>query len=233
MIRGLTNEEKVKVIRPIMGYEKLDHNMPIIKRVREEDVDFENMIPIGIQNLSTKYNNRKKFALMFNYDKILDRLWENPFKYIPKLQTAMVVATPDYSVYPVMNMIEIEHNIYKNRWLGNLWQAHNILVLPTLTWGDEDTYDVCFRGVEEGSIVVISTLGCEENEAVFLNGFKEMKKRIKPSLIIVYGNMIEGMTGRFINIKYDEAFNSNKKTTRFKQLELFKKSIIFEVKDVI
>ena len=233
MNKGLTDEEKFKVIRPILGYKKLDHNMPIVRRVSEEQLDFEKMVPMGIQNLSTKYNNENKLVLTFNYDRILERMWRDPFKYIPKLQTAMAVATPDFSVYSNMNPIEIEHNVYKNRWLGNLWQHYNIMTLPTLTWGDEYTYDICFRGVEKNSIVVISTLGCEDHEEVFLNGFNEMKKRINPPLIVVFGKMIEGMTGRFINIQYEEAFNKNKKTNNYKQLELFHEPVIFEVKDVI
>ena len=60
-----------------------------------------------------------------------------------------------------------------------------------------------------------------------------MKKRINPPLIVVFGKMIEGMTGRFINIQYEEAFNKNKKTNNYKQLELFHEPVIFEVKDVI
>lgn len=50
-----------------------------------------------------------------------------------------------------------------------------------------------------------------------MQGFNEMKRRINPPLIIVYGDMIDGMTGRFVNIKYKEAFNSNK-TCFYKQL---------------
>lgn len=58
-----------------------------------------------------------------------------------------------------------------------------------------------------------------------------MKNRISPPLIIVYGNMLDGMTGRFINIKYTEAFN--KKKQEYEQLSLFKESNIFERRDVI
>ena len=66
---------------------------------------------------------------------------------------------------------------------------------------------------------------------VFLEGFNEMKKRIEPPLIIVYGDMIFGMTGRFVNIKYKDAFNNKNK--EFKQLCLWKESNIFERKDVL
>lgn len=43
-------------------------------------------------------------------------------------------------------------------------------------------------------------------------------------MIIVYGDMISGMTGRFVNIKYKDAFNNKNK--EFKQLCLWKESNI-------
>ena len=69
------------------------------------------------------------------------------------------------------------------------------------------------------------------NQKVFLKGFNEMKKRIEPPLIIVYGDMISGMTRRFVNIKYKDAFNNKNK--EFKQLCLWKESNIIERKDVL
>jgi hypothetical protein len=52
-------------------------------------------------------------------------------------------------------------------------------------------YDICFSGVEEGCIVAINSYGSAENKEVFLNGFVEMKKRIKPSKIICVGRKIK------------------------------------------
>ena len=144
----------------------------------------------------------------------------------------MAVGTPDFSIYPNMNPIEIEHNVYMGRWLGCLWQTYGCVVLPVISWWGKDTYDICFRGIEYESIVIVSTIGCTNHTDIFLCGFKEMKKRINPPLIIVYGEMIEGMTGRFVNIKYKDAFNSNKKGM-YKQLSLFKEADIFEIKEAI
>ena len=48
------------------------------------------------------------------------------------------------------------------------------------------TFDYCFDGVEEGSIVAISTLGCKKAKRNFLVGYEEMKKRIRPIAIICF-----------------------------------------------
>lgn len=232
MIHGLSEEEKFKVIRPLWGDHVLDeYDMPIIHKTLEADLDIENMQPIGIKNITTRQDNSKKLVLPFNYDKDLLRYWNEPLKYVPKFQSVMAVGTPDFSVYPTMNMNEIRHNIYMNRWLGCLWQNYGCTVLPVISWWGEDTYDINFSSIEKGSIVIISTIGCTENPEIFLDGFNEMKKRISPPLIIVYGNMIDGMSGRFVNIKYTDAFN--KKTETYEQLSFITKSNIFERKDVL
>lgn len=217
MIHGLSEEEKFKVIRPMLGDHMLgDYGMPIIHKTDEEMLDIENMKPVGIKNLTTKQDNSKKIVLPFTYDKDLLKYWTDPMKYIPRFQTVMAVGTPDYSIYPTMNINEVRHNVYMNRWLGCLWQTYKCVVLPVISWWAEDTYDICFSGIEKNSIVIVSTIGCMNNQIVFLKGFNEMKKRIEPPLIIVYGDMISGMTGRFVNIKYKDAFNNKNK--EFKQL---------------
>lgn len=125
MIHGLSEEEKFKVIRPMLGEHMLgDYGMPIIHKTDEEMLDIENMEPVGIKNLTTKQDNSKKIVLPFTYDKDLLKYWTDPMKYIPRFQTVMAVGTPDYSIYPTMNINEVRHNVYMNRWLGCLWQTY-------------------------------------------------------------------------------------------------------------
>lgn len=130
------------------------------------------------------------------------RLWNNPLKYVSKYQTAAFVTTPEFSVYPN----ELRHNVFKGRRIGKTRQNYGCKVIPVIPWATPDTYDLCFSGIEEGLLIIIFTTGCRKNNEMFLNGFNEVKKRIKPELIIVYGNMIKGMTGRFINYKYKDVF---------------------------
>lgn len=90
-------------------------------------------------NISDTDRTNDKLVLPFNYDKNLNKFWNDPMKYIPRFQSAMAVGTPDYSVYPSMNPIEIEHNVYMGRWLGCLWQTYGCTVLPGVSWWGEDT----------------------------------------------------------------------------------------------
>lgn len=221
----LSEYDRYKVLRPIIGQEKQSiYKMPTIKKEDYSKIDLDQLKIIDASKINDQCKNT--LALMFNYDKILEKYWNNPLKYLAKFQLCGAVSTPDFSVYPRMSMFDVMHNVYKNRWLGVTWQNAGNTIIPSVAWGEEHTYDVCFSGIEEGCIVVISTLGCQNKKKEFLEGFFEMKKRIKPPLIIVYGNMIEGMTGRFINYKYEDIF-----VTQKRKKDNVKLSKIFEIKE--
>ena len=68
--------------------------------------------------------------------------------------------------------------------------------------------------VSKNTPVILSTLGCKDNADAFLSGFKELKSRIDPPIIIVFGDMIEGMTGTFIHFRYCDAFASKNRQLR-------------------
>lgn len=108
-----------------------------------------------------------------------------------------------------------------------MWQEKGFKVIPTIQWALEDTYDMCFSGVEKGSVVIISTLGCSSNYEVFLKGFNKMKEVIEPSIIIVFGKMLEGMTGTFLHFDYKDSFLYKQKS--FKQLSLFPIDSVFKI----
>lgn len=228
MIHGLSEEEKFKVIRPVIGGCEYDeYCIPVIQKTSVNKIDWNNLKVTGYQNASAKTHNRDTLLLMFNYDKRLLGLWNNPLKKIGLFQSYAAVATPDFSIYQTMNINDIRHNVYMSRWLGRTWQNYGCVVLPTVGWALPDTYDLCFGNIERNSVVIISTIGCQENPDVFLSGFDEMMKRINPPLVVVYGDMIPGMKGTFINFQYSDSFSSS-----YEQLKLSEMSPIFTIKEV-
>ncbi len=231
MNKGITEYEKFKVLRPLTEDIMLNEfDMPIMKKVELTSLDFEKAIPTNLQNLTGKSENRNKLVFPFNHDKDLKRYWDDPLKYIPLFQNVMGIGTPDYSLYSNMNVNEIRHNVFKNRWLGCTWKSYGVNAIPTIGWALPDTYDICFGGVEQNSVVMISTVGCKLNADIFLKGYKEMKNRLQPSLIIVYGDMIPGMTGTFVNYKMIDCFNQTNKSV--KQETLFDISPVFKLEEV-
>lgn len=230
MYRNLAMKEKITLLRPVNVIRKKDkYNIPIMNKVTESMLDIDNLKAMNIQNLRLNHNNSQHIVFMFREDKYLKRYWEDPLKYIPRLQSAACVTTPDFSVDPKMDDEEYRHEIYKARWLGCFWQDAGICCLPTAMWTTEEKYDLCFSSIPYGSIVVVSTLGAGSNATEFLNGYNELMRRIQPPLVIVYGDMIAGMYGKFINFKYKDCFEKN--TMQCEQLKLpFSHSPIFIIR---
>lgn len=227
MINGLSEYEKFKVIRPIIGDCQYDeYGMPIIKKTKLNAIDWNKVKIVGIQNATTRTIDPLSIIVMFNYDFKLASLWNAPLKKVGMFQGFAAVCSPDFSIYSNMNINEIRHNIYMSRWLGVTWQNYGCVVLPTVGWAKPNTYDLSFSGLEYESIVVISTIGCHENVQDFLAGFNELRKRINPPLILVFGDMIEGMAGTFINFRYQDSFAPDNK---YEQLQFDDISKIFTV----
>ena len=166
--------------------------------------------------------------MSFISDERLARYWNAPLKYIPVLQSAYAVATPDFSIHEQMGFPEYLHSIYRNRWLGCLWQDYGILAIPAVGWTTSEWDDLSFSGVERGSVVVISTLGSKRDIGYFMRGYNEMIRRLAPPLIIVFGDMLPEMTGRFINFRYEDSFQ--RKRTDCIQTVLFDIPSVFELR---
>ena len=227
MNKGLTDDEKLNLNRPNFGpVTDDDFKMPII---RKTDIvfDWDSINITGYKNINAKNVSSNVVALTFNYDRDLMRLWNNPLKFIPLFKQCAAVVSPDFSVSPGMNKYEFEHNVFMSRWLGNLWQSYGCTVIPSIPWATPSTYDLCLSGIEVGSVIAISTLGAQNNKKVFLEGYNNARKRIMPPLTLVYGDMIEGMYGKFVNYSYRDAFN-----IKCEQLRIPGYSRVFEIKEV-
>lgn len=232
MNKGLSEYDYYKVIRPLYGEFKLDKNyIPVMNTINVDDINFKSAIPTNLSNLSSKGNNKSRIVFPFNSDRILEKYWNDPLKYIPLLKTTMLIGTPDFSLYENMNPNLIQANVFRNRWIGCMWQSYGINAIPTIGWIKPDTYDICFSGVEKGSVVMVSTIGCNNRKAIFIEGYNEMMKRLKPSLVIVYGKIIQGMYGTFVNYQMEECFNDSLKNVNIVQEELFEMSRIFSIKE--
>ena len=86
------------------------------------------------------------------------------------------------------------YNTFRNRWVGAYLTNKGIRVIPTISWGLENTFDFCFNGIEKGSTVAVSTyMACAhgnraDQKDFFMAGYNEMLKRIEPETIICWPN---------------------------------------------
>ena len=127
---------------------------------------------------------------MFLDDMKLECIWNNPNRYIQKLKNYQCVFTPDFSLLLDMYEPVIEWNSYRSKHIGVLMQKNDIKVIPTISWAGRNTYDACFDGHPRNSVIVVSSLGVMKKKLslpFFMEGFREMLRRLSPSTIIFYG----------------------------------------------
>ena len=132
------------------------------------------------------------------------RVWSNIDTYIPMFQEFDYALTPDFSLYlDYPKAIQI-YNHYRKHWVGAYMQMMGCKVIPTIAWSDKESFELCFDGEPEGATVAVSSVGCmknKESKHLFIDGYKEMVKRLQPETIIFYGQILEECMGNIVRVK--------------------------------
>lgn len=118
-------------------------------------------------------------------------LWWDTGRHRKIMSEYAGVLSPDYSVYVDAGRIPQMWNIYRSRLVGCQLQAWGLEVIPTVSWGDEKSFDFCFDGLPVQSILAVSTVGVMRDaraRLLFEIGFQEMCRRKSPELVVVYGS---------------------------------------------
>ena len=93
------------------------------------------------------------------------------------------VTSSDFSMYLEMPYALQIYNTFRNRWCGAFFAEKGLKVIPTVNWSDEKSFDFCFKGIEKGSIVAVSTYMFHEHnnhsdqKDVFMKGYNRMLER--------------------------------------------------------
>lgn len=162
--------------------------MPIIEN--------NNYIPNKIIGFNyAKTSKDKNTGIHFYLDDYqFERIWNSPQNYVEILSEYQCVLSPDFSLYMDMPMPMKIWNVYRSRQIGNYYQSQGINVIPTLSWGEEETFKFAFKGIPKKSVVSISTMGVKRNEdalQIWKKGMDAMIKEIEPKTILVYGGKID------------------------------------------
>ncbi len=142
------------------------------------------------QRIRTEKNTGQGAVHTFLDDHRFEHIWNRPIDTLSVVKTIGGALSPDFSIYIDYPKAVQIWNIYRSRWMGAFWQTQGVKVIPTISWADEESFEFCFLGVPENSIVAISTVGVIRNKKahpLFKAGFLEMMKIIKPSLVLCYG----------------------------------------------
>lgn len=133
------------------------------------------------------------------------RVWNSPCKYINVLRKFSAVLMPDFSTYLDFPVIIQKYNKYRNHWLAAFWQSRGINVVPQIEWGAKESFNWCFKGYPQNSIVAVSNVGImnnQKNKQLFREGYHEMCDRLTPKKILLFGHVYENYEGEIEYIPY-------------------------------
>lgn len=162
-------------------------------------------------NAAVTANSKSGKGIHFFIDDYrFNRIWTTPDKYIDLLKQYQCVMSPDFSTYTDFPMAIQIYNHYRKHWLAAYWQEHDIKVIPTISWGTEESFEWCFDGEPTHSIVAVSSVGTQrskESKELFINGYREMVEVLSPETIIFYGEIPEECKGNIVRIRsFQEKF---------------------------
>ena len=161
--------------------------MPIIRR--------DTYVPEDLIGFNYAITNKEKNVGVHFYvdDYQFERVWNYPDKYIETLAAYECILSPDFSLYMDMPMPMKIWNVYRSRQIGAYYQSSGMRVIPTLSWAEEETFQFCFKGIEHGSVVSVSTVGVKNDKtavAIWSEGMAEAIRQTKPAMILEYGGDI-------------------------------------------
>lgn len=175
--------------------------IPVVKR---QHIDLDNIELISINDTRTNENeaNKRRGVHFFVDDCRFENTYFKPKSLINKLKQYKFVVTPDFSLYADMPLWRQLENLAHNRWVGANWQSNGLTVVPTISWSTSRSFEFCFCGVEQHSVVAVGMIGCKSSRLAFMRGYNEMLSRIQPSAIICFGKPFDEMEGNIIKVDY-------------------------------
>jgi hypothetical protein len=165
--------------------------LPVIKK---QKVDLDNLKLIRFSSIiKDEIKDTDATVHFFEPDERFDEVWKSPESYLAELGQYRQAMTPDFSMYYDMPLVFQLINVFRSRWCGAYWQEHGMAVIPTMGWSDDWSFEFCFDGIENGSVVAVATLGVRDCKKGFMSGFSEMCKAIDPEVVICYDQPFEEM----------------------------------------
>jgi hypothetical protein len=142
---------------------------------------------------SPKFDFSRAAVHFFLDDYRFETVWARPLRALEHLSKYRILLTPDFSLYADWPLVMQQWNVYRSRWCGRYWQELGYQVIPTASWSTPESFEFCFDGLPQNSVLAVSALGVKVGEPAqrerFMAGFQVMVKRLAPSAVLTYGGL--------------------------------------------
>jgi len=169
------------------------HGFPIFEPLTKSD------IPVAMHafnDLGRVLDPKTTLLHFHKADEKFAHVLIDPLKFGNKWGHFMCLASPDVTLSDGMVEWERIKNTSWSRAVAATWASQGIKVIPTLRWRLPTDYDFVVCGLPKHSVFAVSTYGSvrdAELKRVFIDGLREMVKRLEPIAIIVYGTGIKNI----------------------------------------
>ena len=190
-------KNKAKLVRNEFLYNGTSQSKYEFPIIRKQKIDINKIKFLSYTDAKKEdEENKDKTIHFFTYDWKFEKVYKQAEEEFEKLKQYYALLSPDFSMFTNMPIALQIESVFKNRWCGAYFQSKGLKVIPTVSWGDARSFEFCFEGIEEGSVVAVSTYYRENDEESFMLGYNEMLKRIKPSAILCYDEPFKTMKGK-------------------------------------
>ena len=182
------------------------YGFPKVKGVRLKHPDRTRLLGFNYATNPNTKQKDKQWVHFFLPDYRFQQVWNQPHRYISVFKQYKGICSPDFSCYIGMPKAMQLFNVYRMAFLSAFYEREGIKVLPSVTWGEPNTYSWCFDWVPKGSAVVVSTVGCMQNKKAtteFLRGYEKMLEVVNPYQVIIYGkisNEVEEIYPEYVRV---------------------------------
>lgn len=159
-------------------------------------------------DLNSKMNVSDYILHFYCDDYKFMQVWRNPERYIDRFKQFKAIISPNFSLYTDFPIALQILSCYRKQWCAAFFQEMGVDVIPNVTWGEKESFNFCFDGIPKHSVVSVSSVGVRRDNdwdgrerSLFVDGWREMMKRLEPTKIILYGTGFDELEGDIICVK--------------------------------
>lgn len=117
-----------------------------------------------------------------------ERVWNHPHWYVNEFKTRHpLVFGIDFSIFHDTPRCMQIWQTYRTRWMVRWYQEQGVAMIPTVSWGNPDSFDFVFLGIPKGSVIALSTIGRKSAGEGWDEGYKTTIDTIDPELVFIVG----------------------------------------------
>ena len=117
-------------------------------------------------------------------------LWGNLAHFTKQVSRYRMVIAPDFSLYLDQSRTLNLFQFYQHRVVTAYWQQQGLNVIPSVSWGNADSFKYCFDGLPQNSVLALGGLGNAHHQSMielWQYGVHQTIERLQPKALIIYG----------------------------------------------